>query len=301
VYEDLKELARLQIQKADEELVGTKVNGLRAAEADAARRGMGVDDGVVWGQKFVVVKTYLQAVGDLIARVWSDLIVQQEGRFTAEDCEFVTGLVHERVVAMANAIKKNADMDGFHRYAAPIVVEAAETTVARVRRDLNIKVEESKLRAAIAVESTASSEVFVIMAANPALDPLYMKSIEPAIEAHDLDAYLMTDREPSREIGSEILSRIASCRLVVADLTFERPNCYYEVGYADALGKKVVMLARRDHDPRRAGRQPDDPKVHFDLDQQKFTFWTEDDWGRVRAELEDRIGQALAQLRSKAD
>ena len=74
-----------------------------------------------------------------------------------------------------------------------------------------------------------------------------------------------------------------------------------ESGVCRVRGELWVVLARTDHDPRRAGRLAGDPKVHFDLDQQKLTFWTEDDWDRVRDELEHRIGQALTQLRTKTD
>lgn len=34
-------------------------------------------------------------------------------------------------------------------------------------------------------------------------------------------------------------------RVVVADLTLERPSCYYEVGLAQALNRRVVLVAER--------------------------------------------------------
>ena len=33
--------------------------------------------------------------------------------------------------------------------------------------------------------------------------------------------------------------------MVVADLTLERPSCYYEVGLAQALNRQVVLVAER--------------------------------------------------------
>ena len=37
--------------------------------------------------------------------------------------------------------------------------------------------------------------------------------------------------------------------MVVADLTANRANCYYELGYADALQRPVVLLRRKDTEP----------------------------------------------------
>jgi hypothetical protein len=38
---------------------------------------------------------------------------------------------------------------------------------------------------------------------------------------------------------------IRSARLVVCDLTFERPNVYFELGFARGIGKKVITIARK--------------------------------------------------------
>jgi hypothetical protein len=40
------------------------------------------------------------------------------------------------------------------------------------------------------------------------------------------------------------LQDIADARLVVADLSLERPSCYYELGLAQALHKRTVLIAR---------------------------------------------------------
>jgi nucleoside 2-deoxyribosyltransferase len=46
---------------------------------------------------------------------------------------------------------------------------------------------------------------------------------------------------------------IEGARFVVADLTHERPNVYFELGYARGLGKTVVTIAR------------EGTAVHFDV------------------------------------
>jgi len=43
-----------------------------------------------------------------------------------------------------------------------------------------------------------------------------------------------------------VLHGVRSATAVVADLTENRPNCYYELGYADALRRPVILLQRTD-------------------------------------------------------
>src|ERR1700692_118365 len=41
------------------------------------------------------------------------------------------------------------------------------------------------------------------------------------------------------------LNELRNAGFVVADLTSERPSCYYELGLAEAMGKKAFLLAVR--------------------------------------------------------
>ena len=38
---------------------------------------------------------------------------------------------------------------------------------------------------------------------------------------------------------------IRSADLVLADLSFERPSSYYELGFAEALGKSIAIIAQK--------------------------------------------------------
>jgi nucleoside 2-deoxyribosyltransferase len=42
---------------------------------------------------------------------------------------------------------------------------------------------------------------------------------------------------------SELIQEIRGADLVIVDLSHQRPSCYYELGLAEALGKKVRLIA----------------------------------------------------------
>lgn len=97
---------------------------------------------------------------------------------------------------------------------------------------------------------------------------------------------------------AEIVSFLERSRIIVADLTNERPNCYLEVGYAMGLGKKpnLILMAREDHHHRSPNYKSDGPRVHFDLEGYDLLLWDPAKPDEFRAELEKRITRRLAIL-----
>jgi len=126
--------------------------------------------------------------------------------------------------------------------------------------------------------------VFVMMALTPP-DPLIedaYRAIERACAASG-QRVERVDRAPfTGEITEKILSSIELAGTIVADITHERPNVYYEVGFAHGRGKKVILTARE-------GTRP-----HFDLQSQKIIFY------RNATELEQQLTALLSVLRVEA-
>ncbi|MGN9907328.1 hypothetical protein ACTMTJ_07185 [Phytohabitans sp. LJ34] len=90
--------------------------------------------------------------------------------------------------------------------------------------------------------------VYVIMPVGS--DPAYERrraAIERATAAVGLATLLPADRLHAQVPFDLDHARrdLRRARVVLADLTLERPSCYYEVGLAQALNRRVVLVAER--------------------------------------------------------
>lgn len=96
---------------------------------------------------------------------------------------------------------------------------------------------------------------FVIMAIDPEKPELVdvLHAIKESCKRFGIEARRVDEIEHQDKITNVILDEIRSCEFLVADLSHERPNVYYEIGYAHALNKKPILYRRKG------------TRVHFDL------------------------------------
>lgn len=80
---------------------------------------------------------------------------------------------------------------------------------------------------------------------------------------NDLDCFgIRIDKEyPLDELVRRIKDEIEKAQFLVADLTDERPSCYFEAGYGEAKRRLIIYVASDNSvmDPKRA------TKIHFDI------------------------------------
>jgi hypothetical protein len=104
--------------------------------------------------------------------------------------------------------------------------------------------------------------VFVIISFSPDMEPIF-EGIQGAGDHHGLRVERVKDVIGDYRITDKVIEMIHQARLIVADLTHERPNVYFELGFARGLGKTVITTAR------------EDTKLHFDVKDWTCTFYND--------------------------
>lgn len=100
---------------------------------------------------------------------------------------------------------------------------------------------------------TERRDVFVIMSFNDEHRDSYFVAIQPTLRALGFNAVRVDEIQHNNTVTKEIYEAIEKSVFVVADLTGEKPNVYYEVGWAHKAGKEVILIARKE------------TSVHFDV------------------------------------
>jgi len=85
---------------------------------------------------------------------------------------------------------------------------------------------------------------FVIMPFAPSFDGIWQVVIKPAVEAINDECLRADDIFAPGSIIDDIIAAIRDADYIVADLTGRNPNVYYELGFAHALDKPVILITQ---------------------------------------------------------
>lgn len=111
-------------------------------------------------------------------------------------------------------------------------------------------------------------------------------AVEKTLGKHQCVAIRIDKEVPLDDLVRRIKSEIARAQFVVADLTDERPSCYFEAGYAEALKKPVIYVASK-QSVVTPGKKTN---IHFDV-HMNVNFFSN------HKELQEKLAAAIAKNR----
>jgi hypothetical protein len=127
------------------------------------------------------------------------------------------------------------------------------------------------------VRSYRQNTAFLMMWINPEAPELndVRDTVQEAFRSFKIKATRADEIEHEGVITKRILQEIATSEFLFADLTGERPSVYYEVGYAHAIDKRVILFKKKG------------TKIHFDL--AGYNCPDYDSLGDLRRKLTSRL------------
>jgi hypothetical protein len=88
------------------------------------------------------------------------------------------------------------------------------------------------------------STFFVVMPFLPELDDVYHFGIREVVRELGAACVRADEMQYTGGIIDKIYTSIRAADAVIAEVSSPNPNVYYEIGYAHALGKPVVLVTR---------------------------------------------------------
>lgn len=127
---------------------------------------------------------------------------------------------------------------------------------------------------------------FIVMQFTDEFNALYTEVIKPTCEKYGLTAIRGDDIYSNGLILDDIVRSIQECFVIIADITPNNPNVFYEVGYAHGMGKATILLSDKKRD-----------KLPFDISGFRTLFYDNTIGGKTA--IEDRLSKHLKAITNK--
>lgn len=137
----------------------------------------------------------------------------------------------------------------------------------------------------LASRMATGNSVFVIMAYRKEMDDTF-NTIRRVVREFGYDCERMDKVADTERIFPRMIEGIKSAALVICDVSVESINVYYELGFAEALGKGPIVVAQKNS------------RLPFDINDIPTTFY--EDQTRLEEQLRTRV-QALSGRQSSSD
>lgn len=145
------------------------------------------------------------------------------------------------------------------------------------------------------LQKSENKDVFVAMSFHESAKDI-RNAIKQGIDNARYSSLLMDEIVHNHQIVPEMLRLIKESRLMIMDITYPNFGAYYEAGYAQGLGKEVIITCKREvWNQKEFICEKDDncryieiaSKPHFDIVQKQILVW--DDYADLTKKLEEWI------------
>jgi hypothetical protein len=116
-------------------------------------------------------------------------------------------------------------------------------------------------------------KAFVVMQFTESFNTLYEEVIQPVCSEFGYQAVRGDETFTSGSVLDEIIQSIQDASVVIAEITPNNPNVFYEVGYAHALNKPTILLCDKTRD-----------KLPFDVSGFRTLFYEDSIGGKRRVQ-----------------
>lgn len=132
--------------------------------------------------------------------------------------------------------------------------------------------------------SVQSKKAFIVMQFTKEYDELYAEVIKPVCKEFNIETVRADEYYSSTPIITDIIESIKESSLIIADITPDNPNVFYEIGYAHAIQKSVILLSDKKRE-----------KLPFDLSSFRTIFYENSISGKKK--VEDALRKYLKALK----
>lgn len=114
---------------------------------------------------------------------------------------------------------------------------------------------------------------FVVMQFSDEYNELYKEIIKPVCEKYNISCVRADELYYSTPILKDIVDSIINSSLVIAEITPDNPNVFYEIGYAHAINKPTILLCNHTRE-----------RLPFDISGFRTIFYENSIAGKRKAE-----------------
>ncbi|MDX2135271.1 MAG: hypothetical protein SFV52_10800 [Saprospiraceae bacterium] len=126
-------------------------------------------------------------------------------------------------------------------------------------------------------------KIFVVMQFSKEYDELFEEVIKPVVEKMGYDCIRGDMFYKSQPILSDIIQSIIDSEAIIAEITPDNPNVFYEIGYSHAIDKPTILLCDKERG-----------KIPFDISGFRTLFYENTIPGKTR--IENDLRKYIAQL-----